>query len=188
MRIAYVSLSLCTLFLILLFHAPATSAHTQRPDGGKRSFRASDHSSIDAIVRALYASVSGRAGEKDDWDRLRALFTQSARLQPVVWKGKDDVQLRTVSVDDYIRSATKYFESGSFHEREIGRRVERFGHIAHVFSTYESFEHAEDPLPFARGINSIQLYHDGSRWWILSVLWDEEREGSSIPDHYLEMP
>ena len=98
------------------------------------------------------------------------------------------MELRTLSVEQYIRFATQFFTTRSFHEREVGRRVEQFGHIAHVFSTYESYVEAQDPVPFARGINSIQLFYDGSRWWILSVLWDEEREGSTIPERYYEMP
>lgn len=26
--------------------------------------------------------------------------------------------------------------------------------------------------PIRSGANSIQLWNDGSRWWILSVMWD----------------
>ncbi len=175
------------LFLVLLLSATAVA--NQRPGNErKRSFRAADGASIDAIVTALYAAVSGTAGEKNDWERMRALFTADARLRPVIWKGDEEVELRTISVDEYIRFATQFFTSRSFHEREVGRRVEQFGHIAHVFSTYESYAEAQDPIPFARGINSIQLFHDGSRWWILSVLWDEEREGSMIPERYYERP
>lgn len=175
--------------LLLVVLLSASSFGTQRPGNEqKRSFRGSDGSSIDAIITALYAAVSGNAGQKDDWDRLRALFRENARLCPVIWKGEDDVELRTIAVEEYIRFAAQFFTTRSFHEREVGRRVERFGHIAHVFSTYESYRETQAPIPFARGINSIQLYHDGSRWWILSVLWDEEREGNVIPGRYLERP
>ena len=39
--------------------------------------------------------------------------------------------------------------------------------------------------PYARGINSIQLYFDGERWWITSWVFDSEREGNEIPGEYL---
>jgi hypothetical protein len=70
-----------------------------------------------------------------------------------------------------------------FFESEIHRRVERFGAVAHVFSTYES-RHARDEKPFVRGINSIQLVRDGKRWWIASVVWDTERPDNPIPADY----
>ena len=55
----------------------------------------------------------------------------------------------------------------------------------HVWSTYESYRTMDDPAPFARGINSIQLLHDGERWWIVNIYWAGEREGLTIPQQYL---
>jgi hypothetical protein len=89
-------------------------------------------------------------------------------------------------VEEYITFASKYFETNSFFEREIGRKVERFGNMAQVFSTYESVHNLLDPVPFKRGINSIQLFYDGDRWWIVSILWDEERVNNPILEKYLE--
>ncbi|WP_315818979.1 hypothetical protein [Paraflavitalea speifideaquila] len=37
-----------------------------------------------------------------------------------------------------------------------------------------------------RGINSIQLWHDGNRWWVLSVFWQPETPQLSIPEQYLK--
>lgn len=71
-----------------------------------------------------------------------------------------------------------------FREREIARREELFGNIAHVFSTYEGVREG-DPEPFVRGINSIQLLNDGSRWWIVSVYWQAEGPVNPLPARYL---
>ena len=68
---------------------------------------------------------------------------------------------------------------------ETARRVETYGHIAHAWSTYESRHKAEDPEPFARGINSIQLMHDGARWWIVTIFWEAETPENPIPEKYL---
>jgi hypothetical protein len=31
----------------------------------------------------------------------------------------------------------------------------------------------------------VQLYHDGDRWWVISVLWDNERTGVELPREWL---
>jgi hypothetical protein len=95
---------------------------------------------------------------------------------------------RVLDVDGYIERAGPVLERDGFFEREIARRTERFGHIAHVFSTYESRHNRADAAPFARGINSIQLLDDGERWWVVTVYWDAERPGNPIPPEYLPKP
>jgi hypothetical protein len=64
-----------------------------------------------------------------------------------------------------------------FFEREIARTTDTFGQIVHVFSTYESRHAPTTPSLSMRGINSIQLYHDGKRWWIVNLLWRAEDAG-----------
>ena len=71
-----------------------------------------------------------------------------------------------------------------FFEREIHRITRRFGNIAHVFSTYESRLTPDGPIT-DRGINSLQLFWDGTRWWIASATWDEERPDNPIPPEHL---
>jgi len=78
-----------------------------------------------------------------------------------------------------------YFAEHGFFEKEIARRTEQFGHIAQVWSTYESRHNADDLEPFMRGINSIQLFHDGNRWWIVNIYWQQESAEDPIPTKYL---
>jgi hypothetical protein len=75
----------------------------------------------------------------------------------------------------------------AFYEWELSRRVERFGMIAHVWSTYAASDRPGGPAR-SRGINSIQLYFDGARWWVMGWIYDREREGNPIPAEYLEGP
>ena len=70
--------------------------------------------------------------------------------------------------------AGSYFLKNGFVEREASRKTERYGNIMQVFSTYESRHDAKDEKPFARGINSFQLYSDGTRWWVVTIMWEEE--------------
>ncbi len=150
--------------------------------------RPDDVKSMDAILAAVYDVISGPAGERD-WDRLRSLFYPGARLIPCVRATAEEpkaaITARVSTVEEYIQRAQPILKANGFFEREIARRVERFGAVAHVFSTYESRHAANDPQPFVRGINSIQLFFDGTRWWIVTVFWDSERPGQAIPEEYL---
>jgi hypothetical protein len=90
-----------------------------------------------------------------------------------------------LDVDGYITRVEPFFAENGFYEKEIARRTEQLGQIAHVWSTYESRHNPDDPEPFMRGINSIQLFNDGKRWWIVTVYWQHESANSPIPEKYL---
>jgi hypothetical protein len=148
-----------------------------------------DVASIDAIITAAYDVISGPVGKDRDWNRERSLFIPGARLIPTAKKaGGEGVDLapHVLDVDAYIARVKPYFQKNGFFEKEIARRTEQFGNIAHVWSTYESRRKADDPEPFMRGINSIQLFHDGNRWWIVSIYWQQESAECPIPAKYLE--
>src|SRR5262249_55768508 len=112
--------------------------------------RADDVKSIDAIVAAVYDVISGPAGQKRDWDRMRSLFVPGARLIPAIAKPGGGAEARVLDVDGYIQRSGAVLERDGFFERQIAHRTETFGNIAHVFSTYESRRTAGDPAPFAR--------------------------------------
>ena len=147
-----------------------------------------DVESIDAIIAATYDVISGPAGKKRDWNRERSLFYPGARIMPTASvPGRNDVDLepQILDVEAYIERVERLFENAGFYEKEIARRTEQFGRIAHVWSTYESRHDRSDPAPFMRGINSFQLFNDGKRWWILSVYWQHESAEYTIAEKYL---
>lgn len=158
--------------------AQGTQETRERPEA-----RPEDVQSPDAVVGAVYEAISGDAGEERDWDRLRSLFLPEGRLIPSGRGPEGEASYRVLSVDEYIEGASEAFAKEPFYEREINAVTERFGDIAHVFSTYES-RRSPDADPFQRGINSFQLWHDGQRWWIVDVFWHAEREGAPIPERY----
>jgi hypothetical protein len=142
-----------------------------------------DVASIDAIITALYDVISGPVDKARDWDRMRTLFVPGARLMPTrPMTAPAGGAVRMMEVNDYIALVGPRLEKGGFTEREIARTTEQFGEIAHVFSTYEG--KAVD-TPTMRGINSIQLLNDGTRWWVLNVFWASERPGNALPEKYL---
>ncbi len=146
------------------------------------AMRAADGDSIDTVIHAVYDVISGPAGARD-WARFRSLFAEGGRLIPVRVTAEGP-KPAAMSPDDYATRAGANFEKNAFYESEVSRRVEEFGNIAHVFSTYES-RRAPGEKPFARGINSFQLAKVGTQWKVVTILWDSEREGNPIPAKYL---
>jgi len=144
-----------------------------------------DVESVDAIVAAVYDVISGPAGEARDWNRWRSLFLPEARLVAVSPAPDGGNRYRVMSPEDYVSLAGTSLEENGFFEREISRIQEEFGPVVHLFSTYESRRSLQDSEPFARGINSFQLYHDGDRWWVLTIYWTAERPGLPIPEKYI---
>jgi hypothetical protein len=72
-----------------------------------------------------------------------------------------------------------------FFEKEIHRVTRQYGAIAHVWSTYESRATEDGPV-LDRGINSIELHFDGTRWWIAGAQWFTETKEHPIPAEYLQ--
>lgn len=163
---------------------------TPLPAGNPQSNKsAADSASVDAMIAALYASVSHPDSQDPDWVRMRNLFLPVGMLVPP--KRADQDMFTVVDVDgfrDLFRqgmAATKQrSETNAFYETEVARRLDCFGNVCQAFSTYESRRAPTDAKPFMSGINSIQLLNDGRRWWIASIVWDSERPGNPIPPEY----
>lgn len=134
----------------------------------------SDVSTLDAILQTSYEVLSGPLGQARDWDRYRTLFAEGARLMPVVAVAGEKPRVRQLTVEDYIRRVEPIFAVESFWERETSRQTETLGRVAHVLSKYESLRDPNGP-PFEHGANSIQLFYDDSRWWLVSIMWNTSR-------------
>lgn len=158
------------------FAAGQAQAADPRPD---------DVSSIEGLIAATYASISGPAGPRD-WERLKSLFRPDGRLISVAVPAASPAKPTVMDVEAYQARVSPNFNKNPFFEKSISDHVERFGHIAHVFSVYESRRDPKDAQPFARGINSFQLMFDGQRWWIQSLMWQAENAQEKIPAEFLK--
>jgi hypothetical protein len=165
-------------FAVLIF---SLALLAQNPPA--KSAASEDGKSIDSIIHAMYDVISGPAGERN-WARFHSLFLPEATLATVLHKD-GQVRYEVMTPDDYVRNAGGYFQQHAFYESEIARHTEQFGNIAHVFTTYAS-RHELKSEPFERGINSVELLNDGTRWWILTISWDSERPDNRIPAEYLK--
>ena len=87
-----------TTMLMLFIFAFRLSAQSPEP-------KAKDVDSMDHIIAALYDVISGPKGEKRDWDRMRSLFHENAKLIPTGKNQQGEIQIRYWTVDDYITTA-----------------------------------------------------------------------------------
>lgn len=146
--------------------------------------RPRDVESPEAVVLALYDSISGPRGTDRDWDRMRSLFDPRARLLIGRWlagpEGSEDAVYEW-DLDAFAAEGRDFWLKDGFWERQIASRVERYGNIAHVFSTYQSCVGSEDAEPAGRGVNSVQLLRHRGRWWIVGIVWDVEGPENPIP-------
>jgi hypothetical protein len=132
---------------------------------------------IRRAVADVYAVISGPAGQKRDFARMKSLFTPDARLYAVGSKG-----LQGGSLDDYIARNGPSLEKIGFTERELTSQVQIFGNVAQVWSSYAGT--SSDSSVNVRGINSFQLARqpDG-RWLVHSILWQAENPQLPLPTH-----
>jgi hypothetical protein len=178
------------LFAIFVLTTSGFPAHAQTPDKAASHVgvptiapRPDDVGTLDGLIAAYYDVISGPAGQPRQWSRDRTLYIPDIRFVSMSI-GKDGKPVaRTMSHQQFVDASDQGLQAG-FYEEEVHRTTERFGNIAHVFSTYESRVKADGPL-IARGINSIEAFFDGKRWWIASAIWDDERPDNPMPPEYL---
>ena len=140
---------------------------------------------IDSTLETLYSVISGEKGEARNWELFNYLFKDGAQLIPSRKNEEGDIDVTYMSPQNYVDTAGTWLVENGFFEKEIHRVENTFGNITQVFSTYESYHSKKDKQPFARGINSIQLLYDGSRWWVVNIYWMQESDEHPIPAKYL---
>jgi len=143
-----------------------------------------DVATVEGILAALYGSISFPQGGGADYDRLRALWIPEGRLLLPRRTGTDST---SVTVEEFIERckatfATDFFRGKGFRETETKRQEQRFGNILHVFSAYVGVISDPEERVIGRGINSIQLLWENDRWWVVSMVWDDERPENPMPD------
>jgi hypothetical protein len=136
---------------------------------------------LDDLMKALDDAISGSANK--DRTCLHQLLYPNARFAPVSKTREGTFAPHVLSVDDWIEAVGKR-GTGVFYERQVKVKSETYGHIAHLWTTYEIRPTPEGKATI-RGINSIQAVFDGARWKILEIEWQVETPTERIPDNYL---
>jgi hypothetical protein len=151
----------------------------QAPTTSNNPKYSKDVSSESSIITALYEVISGESREARDWDRFKNLFVKDGLLIPTTKSATGVFGYRTMTPDDYITMFSTRIKTGFF-EKELKHELVSYGTIAHVFSTYETRETKNGPVT-NRGVNSIQLFFDQNRYYIVNVLWCAESMGFTLP-------
>lgn len=143
--------------------------------------RAEDVGSIEGIVKASYETISGGVGVPRQWGRDETLFDPNVRFVAVERDPKSGAIVAMITThQEFVDEADGTIVKEGFTERELAHTVQRFGNVATVLSSYEG-KNASTGKVITRGVNIFQLYYDGKRWWILSMVWDQETPANPIP-------
>lgn len=141
-----------------------------------------DVATLDGIIKAFYETISGPKGQPRQWSRDRGLYVPGVRFIELN-RSNGVIQPHIMEYMEYVNGTNEYLVREGFTERELHRATRRFGNLAHVFSTYEW--QSDEKKASGRGINSIELFWDGTRWWISAASWEAETKDNPIPAEFL---
>ena len=158
------------------------SAHVQI---SQKQPRAEDVSSIDGMVKAYYEVVSGPAGRPRDWGRDATLYIPGVRFVVFNKDKNGKTTAQSMSHQEFVDASDAAMVGKGFYEHEIHRITHRAGDVAHVFSTAENALSPNGP-PQGHSIDSLEMYWDGSRWWITSAnVWEVDPKAPPLPKEFL---
>lgn len=139
-----------------------------------------DWESPEALVHALYETISADAGAQRDWERYRVLFLDGARLS-MAMDSKIGSGIMSMDSEELVAQTETAYAATGFHETPLVTRVERHGPMASVMSSFEVRLRQSDKEPLMRGLNHFQALNDGERWWIVSNVGIVETVDSPLP-------
>ncbi len=153
----------------------------------QNSFDSTDKlASVDSIIHTLYDVISGPAGQQRDWNLFKSLFADDAKMYIAIPDKNNSTSLKSIAPEEYAqRNQTRLADIG-FNEAELYRIINSYGSGTQVFSTYEShFTNKNGEEEMMKGINNIQLFFDGERYYIVSIFWDANAKNIEVPERYL---
>jgi hypothetical protein len=158
----------------ILAGAPAGGPMTQAPDAS-----CALPSDPEGIPAALDAAITGPA----DKDRvcMKALLIPEARLMFVSIAADGAPSYKLENLDDWI-ARVKARGHATLEEKQLKFRIERYGNIAHLWSSYTL---QSDGKQVGRGINSVQAIKEPGGWRVTSILVQTESVTAPLPKEYL---
>lgn len=175
-------LAIASFALLLLIPQEKAQEKAQEPA------KMTDHDSLDTLVVALYDVISGPKGQKRDWKRFESLFMEGAKLQAMTLGRDGKRRFVSMAPADYVKRSGQWAEGNGLYEKETHRNQVLYGHIAHLFSSYELRVGSADKKADMTGINSIQCCQVDGKWRILSLLWEDSQSAGPIPDRFRAKP
>lgn len=128
-----------------------------------------DVSTIDGIIQAYYEIVSIPQGSRRRLEDDRYIHANDPLILIPQAGGES---FKRFTLQEYLDRSPPIAEK-NFFEKEIHRNTQQYGHMAHVWSTYE-WHRGPNSVERGRGINSIQLYFSDNRWWVAAWIFVSE--------------
>ena len=145
-----------------------------------------DLGTVDGVIHSLYDAISGPVGQDRDWNTFRNLFAEDARMYIAVPDKDSGSVLKSITPEEYAQRNEARLSDIGFSEDELYRITNSYGAGTQVLSTYEShYTNKNGEEDITQGINSIQLYFDGERYFIVSIFWDANAKNIEVPERYL---
>ncbi|WP_371666768.1 hypothetical protein OG985_03605 [Streptomyces sp. NBC_00289] len=135
---------------------------------------------LEQLMAGFFEAVSFREGSYPCRDRLVRIFASEGRL---IRNTSGAPEVSTVS--DFITSRETSIITGellSFSEFEVASSTTVFGNMAHRLSVYRKSALTHSGKIESKGVISTQFSQTRSGWNIISMSWDDERPGLSVPE------
>ena len=139
------------------------------------------------MTRALYRVVSALPGERD-WDAIRHYYHPQARLVRTGVNPDGSPFVSVFSFDAYIDNVRQVLDGVRFSEVEVAQESVVFGNVARLTSVYEYKRQSSVETIRGRGVNFFTLVQEAGQWRIMSIVWDNERPGLTLPPEVYSPP
>ena len=136
------------------------------------------------MTQALYRVVSAAPGERD-WSSVRRYYHPEARLVRTGLNADGSPFALVMSLDAYIANVEALLKDIRFSEIELVHDALVFGNAARLTSVYEYTRRSSTQTTRGRGVNFFTLIRQDGEWRIMSIVWDNERAGLSLPETLL---
>ena len=112
---------------------------------------------------------------------MKALLIPEARMMFVSIGADGAPSYKLQTSDDWI-VRVKARGHSVLEEKQLKFRIERYGNIAHLWSSYTL---QSDGKQVARGINSIQAIKEAGGWRVTGIMVQAESVTAPLPKDYL---
>ena len=112
---------------------------------------------------------------------MKALLIPEARLMFVSLGTDGAPTYRLETLDDWI-ARVKARGHAVLEEKQLKFHIERYGNIAHIWSSYTL---QSDGKQVARGINSIQAIKEAGGWRVTGIMVQAESATAPLPKKHL---
>lgn len=130
---------------------------------------------IQYVIDRFYEIISGNANEERNWSEFRSLFfSWDSSLASMKYNTEKECITKRLDVESYIKGLIGFLKANDFYEYGFNYEIKVFGSIADVYSEYAAKRKKEDVNIIKRGINLVQLIHDGHAWKVHSMLWQDQ--------------